>query len=395
MNKNILQIIFPLLLAVAFYSCSDAPTEIGADLMPPGDGLSISTWNTLEHPVPQSSSYYVDTISMNYSSSVLLGEVVNDVKSYLLVKFLVIGEVPDSIQSAIEKDSLVINDAWISSPVIYRYGDGSELNFSVHEILDDWSALDFTIDSLNTLVYDETNDYLSQTVTDSTFEFHFQPRAVYKMLMSEVADSVKNYGLFMRPEGGNLVLGFPALTTNVAGERLKLTCAVEKPDEFIDTLSFYTSADVHVVQRDIPLNIPDRIILNAGTIVRGRVKFDLTSLPERIVVNRAILRVYIDETQTLQGSNPSDTLFVSMIADSSGTVHENSPSVYAWGDSTRISANITEMVQKWLNHPEENFGVRLRLTDEKTSVNKLTFYGSEYSDSTKRPYLEITYTKMN
>ncbi len=393
-NDNKFLIVIALFFSVLFYSCSDAPTEIGADLMPPGDNLQLVSWNSAENPIPITSSYYVDTVSMNYASSVLLGEVTGDVKSHLLLKFLIYDQLPDSIKDALSSDSLVINDAWISSPVIYRYGDGSELQFSAHRITDKWSALDFTIDSLNALSYDETNEYVSQEVTDSTFEFHVQPAAVFDWLLSEVSDSTDNYGIYLRPEGGNLVLGFPALTVTLTNTRMKFTCVVEKPESFTDTLVFYTSADVHVVERDIPEE-NDKIILSAGKITRGKVRFDLSPLPDRIIVNRAIMRVFIDEAETSQGSNPSDTLYFTMIEDSTGTVYENSPSVLGTGDSSRISANITEMVQKWINRPETNYGVRLKLSDEKTSVNKLVFYGGNYSDTTKRPYLELVYTKMN
>ncbi len=381
-------------VALMFYSCAEAPTEIGADLMPPGDDLTLQAWNSLENPVPQTSSYYCDTISMNYSNAVLLGEVAGDVKSHLLLKFLVIDQIPDSVLSAIRSDSLQIISAKIEAPIIYRYGDGTEISFSVHRISGKWSALDFTIDSLNALLFDEANDYLSQEVTDSTFEFSFNPDAAKDWLWSEVYDSLENYGVYLKPEGGNLVLGFPALTTALTNSRMKLTCVVEKPGAFTDTLSFFTSADVHVVEREIP-QLADRIILSAGKITRAKIKFDLSDLPERIIVNRAILRVFIDETMTTQGSNPSDTLYFSMLEDSTGAVSETSTQTLGAGDSNRISANITEMVQKWLNHPETNYGVRLKLSDEKTSVNKLVFYGSEFSDSTKRPYLELTYTKMN
>jgi hypothetical protein len=393
--KNKSSLLFAFFLSVLFYACSDAPTEIGADLLPPGDGLELFSWNTLDTPVPQTSWYKVDTVSMNYASAVLLGEVQNDVKSHLLLKFLVIDQVPDSIKDALSNDSLSVTDAWISAPVIYRYGDGAELDFSVHGITDKWSALNFTIDSLNNLSFNETDDYVSQEVTDSTFEFHFTPTSVYDWLMSEVVDSIDNYGLYLRPEGGDLVLGFPALTTTLTNSRMKLTCVVEKPNDFVDTLVFYTSADVHVVEREIPDSLSGKIILSAGKITRGFVKFDLTEFPKNVAINRAIMRVFIDETETLQGSNPSDTLYFTMLADSSGGVAEFSPKVLATGDSSRISANITEFVQKWINHPEQNYGVRLNLTDEKTSVNKLVFYGSEYPDTVKRPYLEIVYTKMN
>ncbi len=393
MNKFLLLI--SAVLTFGLFSCSDAPTEIGADLMPPGDNLTLQTWNSLEHPIPQTSSYEVDTISMNYSRAVLLGEVANDVKSHMLLKFFFYQSIPDSVLNALKADSLTIISASISAPIIYRYGDGSEVNFSVHKITDNWSALDFTIDSLNSLVYDTQNDFISEEVTDSTFEFSFQPNMIYDWFWSEVVDSVKNYGIYLKPEGGNLVLGFPALTSSMTNSRMKLTCVVQKTNGFIDTLDFYSSADVHVAERNIPLNETGKIILSGSAIARGKVKMDLTSLSQRIIVNKAVLKLFINEDETLQGSNPSDTLYFTMIKDSTGNVGDNPTEVIGSGDSTHISANITKMVQKWLNHPETNFGIRLRLSDEKTSVNKLVFYGSDYSDSTKRPYLELVYTKMN
>ncbi len=395
MYKNKFIYLLVLLPLLVFSGCNEEPNNIGANLLPPSDEINLSTWNTLNNPIDENSFFFRDTISLSYSNTVLLGSY-NQAKSYLLVKFLI--SLPDSIKNALAADSLTFVEAWLSSAIKYKLGDGSNLDFTAHKINSNWNAGTFTLDSLASLEYNPQDVYLSQELTDSTFKFHIQPDAPKEWLYNQVnSDSAHNYGIYLQPNaGGNLILGFPALSSALSTSRIKLTCVTRiLGSAKLDTLGFYTSADVHVVERPIPANITHRMLLQAGTGVRSGLFFDFSSFPKSTIINKATLKIFYDITEAEFGTNKSDTLVLNVFADSSArTLNTALGTEYLFGDSTTFSGELTSFVQKWVDSSAVNQGMQIKLSDEETTANQLLLYGADYSDSTKRPQLEILYTKM-
>ncbi len=395
MYKNKLVLIIFLSSILFFSGCNDSPDIVGSGLIPPADEINFTTWNTLEKPLPERSFFFRDTISLSYSNTVLLGSY-NDAKSYLLVKFLI--SLPDSIKNALAADSLTFVESWISAEIKYKLGDGSQLDFTAYKLLSNWNASNFTIDSLALLDYNPQDVYLSQELTDSTFKFSIQPETPKEWLANQVnSDSSHNYGIYLKPNpNGNLILGFPALTSFLYQGRLKLTCVTQiQGSNVLDTLAFYSSADVHVLDRPIPTNTTHRMLLQAGTGVRSGLFFDFSSFPKSTIINKATLKIYYDINEAEFGTNRSDTLQLNAFIDSSAhTLNGSLGTLYLFADSSKFSGEITAFVQKWVDSTSVNEGMQLKLTDEEVTANQLLLYGADYPDSTKRPQLEILYTKM-
>ena len=386
--------LFIFLSVFILTGCNDSPNDVGLGLIPASDGIDLVSWNSLQNPIFEQSATVEDTISLSYSKDVLLGSY-NDAKSYLLVKFLI--SLPDSITTALSSDSLTFVDSWLSSDITYKLGDGTSLDFTAHKITSDWNASKFTKDSLTSLQFDPQDVYLSQELTDSTFKFNIQPDAAKDWLMHSVnSTDFNNYGLYLEPNAnGNLILGFPALTASLSSKRLQLTCVTKIiGSQFSDTLKFYTSADVHLVERPLP-NVSNRMVLQAGTGVRSRLYFDLSSFPKNTVINRATLKIYYDINEAEFGTNKSDTLILKMLSDSTlGTINTSVGTTYLFEDSTKYSGEITSFVQKWVDSTSVNEGLLLKLSDEDVTANQLLLYSPTFPDSLKRPQLEILYTKM-
>ncbi len=394
MLKIKLTFLFTFLSVFIFTGCNDSPNDVGLGLIPASDGINLVSWNSLQNPIIEKSATVEDTISLSYSKEVLLGSY-NNTKSFLLVKFLI--SLPDSISTALSADSLTFVDSWLSSAVTYKIGDGTSLDFTAHKIESDWNASKFTNDSLTTLQYNPQDIYLSQELTDSTFKFNFQADAAKDWLMSSVnSTDYNNYGLYLEPSsGGSLILGFPALTASLSNSRLQLTCVTKiTGSQFLDTLTFYTSADVHVVEHPLP-NVINRMVLQAGTGVRSRLFFDLSSFPKNTVINKATLNIYYDINEAEFGTNKSDTLILKMLSDSTlNTINTSVGTAYLYGDSTKYSGELTSFVQKWVDSTSVNEGLLMKLSDEDVTANQLLLFSPTFPDSTKRPQLEILYTKM-
>jgi len=389
--KYKLSLIF--LLIPLFFGCSENPNQIGLDAIPDYDKLNLKSWNTNENPIEMESATLQDSISTSYSSIILLGQT-NNVKSTLLLKFLI--SLPDSIKNALSADSLIIRKAYLKASIVYKQGNGPNLNFTVNNILQSWTSTTFTKDSLELLTTDPTNLYQSQVITDSTFQFDFNVAPVYDWFKSYIdPDTYSNYGLLLNPTNSDLILGFPALSASLSAAQFHLYTIVEKPGEFIDTLSFYTSIDLHLVDRAYPTDTESRITLQAGTGVRGKLKFDLTTFPKNSIINKAIVRIFYEKTEADFGSNPSDSIIVYMLnSNSDFNVRTDVGKWLLTADSLKYSGTITEFVQHWIDYPDSNNGMQLRLLDEYDATSEVKLYPANYVDPTKRPYLEIIYTRL-
>ena len=84
-----------------------------------------------------------------------------------------------------------------------------------------------------------------------------------------------------------------------------------------------------------------------------------------------------------------------MLSDSTlNTINTSVGTAYLYGDSTKYSGELTSFVQKWVDSTSVNEGLLMKLSDEDVTANQLLLFSPTFPDSTKRPQLEILYTKM-
>ena len=140
---------------------------------------------------------------------------------------------------------------------------------------------------------------------------------------------------------------------------------------------------------------------------RSLMQFDLTSIPEGSIVVSANLNLYWNTLSQnpghsqLSGTNDATISQVASPWDEHLVTWQNQPAtqlqnqVYLPPSTSNtqdyLNIDVTEMVQDFVNNPQENYGMLLRLVTE-NHYRGLVFCSSDHSIVTDRPRLEITFS---
>ena len=393
-NKFLIFFTFFISAALLFLSCDDEPTAVGVNLIPNQDIIDMLSINSRDGGFSQTSKYYEDSLSLNSSRQVLLGKHSN-VESTMLLKFIFF--LPDSITAAINEDKLIVQSSWIEMYPNYTFGESTnQFDFSVHKINSSWSSLTFNKDSLASLDYNVDNLSSNQNITDTIITFNFDKTVTEEWLqLAAQENQSENDGVYYKHSATtDKILGFPALTASTSSNITRLMVLVEVPGEFTDTVVAPATSDVHVVLGTLPVGKSENIFLQGGLASRANLWIDVSSIPNEAIINEAALYLYYDSTETIMGSVPSDSIGALILEDSTNNeLNTSFPPVFLRKIDSFYQGNVTRFIQGWISGTAKNEGVQLYLTSEIPTVNKLAVRGSNTSDSTLKPYLEIIYTK--
>ena len=389
---RLFKVILPLLLVFIFISCSDEPNLVGVGLLPHSDLLEVAQVNSLETGLQQQSKFYTDSLNLTSSKVLLLGKHDN-VESTMLMKFLIF--LSDSLKEAVNNKTLQILSSTIEMEPVYTYADKSNpFDFTVHKINSSWNSLTFTKDSLAILDYEDADRSSNRIYGDTLITFDFDKELTNEWLeFSASADQVSNKGLYFNfTPGSDKIVGFPAISYSNENKLARLRIIVEVPDSFVDTIVVQVTSDVHVVDGELPVGNSENIFVQGGIAVRSSFKIDVSMIPDNTIINKAILRVYYDDSESLIGTKPSDSLGVLALSDYElNKIDQTLAPVLLRKDSTFYSGDITGYVQRWVTDQVNN-GLQIFLANELITVNKIALKGSSTADENLRPYLEIIYT---
>ncbi len=389
---KLFKVILPLLLVFISISCSDEPNLVGIGLLPNSDLLDVAQVNSLETGLQQQSKFYTDSLNLTSSKILMLGKHDN-VESTMLMKFLIF--LPDSLKEAVNNKTLQILSSTIEMDPIYTYADKSNpFDFTVHKINSSWNSLTFTKDSLASLDYDDVDRSSNRVYEDTLITFDFDQELAKEWLeLSASADQVSNKGLYFNyTPGSDKIIGFPAISYSNENKLARLEIIVEVPNSFIDTIVVPVTSDVHVVDGELPIGNSENIFVQGGITIRSSFKIDISMIPDNTIINKATVRFYYDESESLIGTKPSDSLGVLALSDYElNKIDKTLAPTLLRKDSTFYSGDITGYVQRWVSDQENN-GLQIFLANELSTVNKVALKGSSTGDENLRPYLEIIYT---
>ena len=185
-----------------------------------------------------------------------------------------------------------------------------------------------------------------------------------------------------------------------------------------DTILEEPTLDFHLVH-DMSITPPGEFSIRGSTGQREHITFNLmrpsdsAHLDQFTSVNDALLVLHVDPANSRRSNIPADTFppFAIKVGTTDAT-----DSVYAIGtkdphDSTIYNFQIRGLVEQWLRYPSQNLGLELRVDFaqrnfgpsassqligvEDNTINRWTFYGPNYSDTTKRPSLILSYSKLH
>ena len=411
MKSNILKAVFTLLFFTAlFVACEDDPTSLGLENIPPEDLIGLYEINSIDSMMLQKASYYnaslVDTAwNMGTSIRIHVGKK-DDIVSKMLIVFR--SNVADTTAAYFEENEITINKAWVELKPRSLLGDSTaNFDLTVSKINTNWSSSLFSKDSLDKILPSTEHVSISPDITDSLIKFEIPNELAREWIEGSINDSTElNNGLLFEPTSGtNKILGFYSLhEDNIADgyEYIPVTkIEIAKSGwSKMDTLNFYSFRDVHVLTEGYPQQNNDYIYVQCGIPIRANYYIDVSVIPENAIIVDAVLDFYYDPQLTLNGSSASKTINLLMYADSTAkTLLTGTRILSLVKDSVenKYSGHITSAVQLWrqgeINNGADNQGVFVYAIDEEYNLNRLVFYGPQYSDELLRPKLTVKYSK--
>jgi len=395
--KLLLQFTFLLSALLIFSSCENDPISIGKNILPDSDFLNLIEVNSLEGEWGQASSNFkADSVNLGRSQRLLLGNLDGEIEASFLLKFFIF--LPESIYTPLQEGNINVLKSWVELDPSYKIGNtNSNFDYSVHEVFEYWQFNNFDADSLNNLSVGNEDMKVEQIeISDSLFAFELNKDLVQAWMDVRVDSSLtrKNYGLYFKSNAG-YVIGFPASNGSIYGFTPRLYIELENPGEFVDTLlTEIVSDDVHIVKGTI-INPPEKeIVLQSGIGQRGSLKFDLSNIPQNVVLNKAVLEISVDSSKSLFGSPSTDSLAIYFYSDEElKTIDDQVRVKYLTRDGNKYSGQVETIIQNWING-KVNYGIEIRLSDEIRGLTRSVIYGSNSDDPALRPKLTLVYAEQ-
>jgi len=381
-------IVIIFLIVINVLSCSDDPTAIGIDLLA-GDFLIVSTFDTADDTVTQSSSFFKEVVPLGLSSKVMIGKR-DELEATALMDFTFF--IADSLRQDFLDGNILVNKAFIELTPAYTYTDeDAEYDFTVHEITSDWS-IGFTSDSLANLSFDEEDLSSNKNFTDSLYTIDLNNDFVLQWIKVSIDSSLgKNNGIYCIPTmSTGKVVGFQALTTT-SSNAAKLRVVIEKPGSFVDTIRAFIFADVSTIITDLPVLPVVDIGVQASTTIQSRLFFDLSEIPPDIIINNAELILTEDTLSSITGSSFNPNLTVFKITDSSDVTIDESRGILLIKNDNTYTGDITLFIISWTTN-EDNQGMVIRSASLIEGLELFAIKGSDDPNLSERPRLRIVFT---
>lgn len=371
------------------YSCSDSPTSIGSNLLSP-DFLTISNIDSFQDSIEQTSTYYETPIKISDSPRLLIG-IYQNVEASSLIRFAVV--LPDTIKSAFNNSSLNILSAKVYLKKVYKIGNVSQLNYSVHAVNSGWTSFGFTADSLSSLDY-STNDISSnKTYSDTLLTFNIDNQTINTWFDSASSTPIhNNKGIYLKPDPASTgVIGFEAYN-DVEFTGIPRINVIVQTGSLIDTLNFYSIEDVSAISGSLPVVPSGDIAVQGGLAVHSKIKYDLSLIPKGSIINKAQFTIFVDSSATKTGDNFNNSLVAYFARDSVGTSYDSSSAIVLNRSGNTFTGDIAKFIQSISSGYHDNNGFIITAGSQNLGIDLFALKGSDTSDPSLRPRLVITYT---
>jgi len=379
-----------ILTSVFLMGCVDEPSPVGSSLLPRTDLLPLDTL-TLS---PSTSFGRSALFSAFGQSRIMLGNLDRQqYESWALLRFTAI---PDSLYA------VLIQEATLQLRTTYHLGDSlAPLSFRIHKAEMSWVGDSLTYDSLRAAgFFSSTSSPVAQFsgLGDSaTITAALDPKVVQRWVDSLYATTSNNEGLVLEPLNTAVIKGFGSFTADSA-HRPRLVIRYKRTtDSPTETVALITGLSRHVATMKSSQSLTDSatIFVRNGIVHRGIVGFDISPLPPRAPVHRAILELTLDRSKSIQNSYTTDSLAVVYVTEFGyfEGIFATSETRIEIDGQTKYRFPLQTFVQRWVRG-----GVPYQLAiagiNEGNSFDVFAFYGSASPDKNKRPKITVTYSPL-
>ncbi|MCI0708263.1 MAG: hypothetical protein L0Y80_12365 [Ignavibacteriae bacterium] len=387
MKKYITVIITVVSLSIAaLQGCMEEPNAVGSKILPPSDLLQLDTTSN----TAVGTSVIAARPNITSPANILVGSA-DGFESWALLRFTTM---PDSLLFT----RLV--DAEIQLQTTYHFGDSAALlSFDVHQALVSWSGDSLTIDSLQVPgFFDPTpsSSFSMSPVADTAIITIPIDTTIVRQWINSVLDTTTtNWGVLLKPTNTSVIKGFATDQSSNSDWQPKLVTRFIQPDSVdVDTATITGSAATYTAFRNTPAPPDDesRIYIQNGIATRGMINLDISSLPAKATIHKAVLDLTLDQQASRLNSHSRDSVSAFFV-DTTGSaisilaiselVSENGQKVY------RLS--VTNAVQVWIQRDDLLRRLLIAGYAENSTLDSFVFYGVQ---SNFPPKLTITYSPV-
>lgn len=410
-----------LLAGIILASCNDTPTAIGSDYLPQNVEFASYTLKPEDFEIV-SGIAAISNSSAQASLGFLFGEAPDGTTAHGLVA--ITSESPVLSGPAAKT---VTGASLVLYTLPYRYGDtnANVTSFDV-VVLDEVFPFDAKWDE--TFVARIANAPSLGTFTgaypksdDDSVQVQLDPAATQKFLQEYFRYDTTSTGREFRTlkslalrarSGGNVVGGYFGVFG--VNDTLRPALRVATADS---TVTLRAGSTNWIVKGNLETG-PGKIVVMGGLPARTFIKLKLDSIPAEATIHQAELRLFVDETNTSHGTFGQSTSLIAYIGTDSSL---NQRSYLLSGiagivpvsrtalDSTTFTnmfrfTALAPTISAWLRNRRDmgtiaNNGLILsyyrgvnRPDLETTTVDRVTFHGTDATNPALRPSLTITYS---
>jgi len=377
-------------LSVLFFACSDDPTEENALITPHLPFAEMAVRETTI--VADSGSTFKEITPMNGTVN-LVGRSGNYTATMLLAFYA--SYFPD-------RDTVNVLSATLYLRATSFYGDSTgRVSFTIRRANTSWNQTTFTIDSLQSGLYESTvrASYSSGVKSDSALvEIPLDTTMAREWLASTTeSEYTLRYGIYLVPTTeATVIQGFQSFESDSSAwvPEVRLICQ-NVAGTVIDTATYSLGVDTFVGAVDNFVTDPTLFYVQAGITYRSIVHFDVGFLPQGAIVNNAVLTVQANPAVNMLNRFCGDTsLAVHSMTSSSTTSSFSSSYSGAYlvsGSKTTYSADIASQVQEWRKGPNYGALIRTNGTREFSALDMVSLY-NQTADEARKPHLKIIYS---
>lgn len=384
----------PLIIGIALLlaaGCAEKPKAIGSSLIDPNDVFAIS--DTVIAAI--SDTAYRVPLNGGLSTSNLTGRISPTEELISLYNFSDVGAIDSLIGARIDTAELRLYVNYSMTP------STPPIRFGVYEVLQSWSQASFTTDSMMSFSIGTVSalEFSDSMNIGADVKTSLDTNLVRRWINARTdTNAAPFYGFaVMAPPGAVTgVIGFiPFSSFSSVGPRLVIKYT---KNDIHDSLVFTAGEDTYAARFSVPPVLSPFEVRGAFG-VRSKVRFDLSSLTGKPIINNATMVITVDTANSVRSMYSPDSL-IALLSLPGGGVDSSSTSFISIGTKKLDAAagqtyqfNITTIAQRWVNALASNEGLSLRWAYETNTSDRVLFHTTGDADSAKRPKIKITYSR--
>jgi hypothetical protein len=221
---------------------------------------------------------------------------------------------------------------------------------------------------------------------------------------------IKNYGLIIYPSESSTD-GIKGFTRNAFKLTVRYTTEDVAPETEVPLIEVIDvdqsiNKEVYIIDRPVIPDTGNSVVSFGGFLGAEDITFWRMEVPEvtlNSTVNQAILKLKRIGNESPEQDSINDNLLVSVfrvredwreedITSEINVSIKDEDTEVSLADSEGIDLNISELIRRWRKNPDENYGLAIRIEEDRDIQRSSHLFGGPGAEEQYKPRLEIIYT---